>query len=399
MKLEQVFFFVSSLAFVYAFWRRDLGPGYTLALIAILGFSPVFWNAKDNVLSDLPFLLFFYAAAVLVRWAPRDRPGWWRWAVLIGVTLYIAMGTRTAGITLIAGLVLYDVLRYRAITRLTIIALPVCVALVLLQSHFVGSGIGGYAEQLYSTPHTVEVNLMSYSRVLAGFWVASTRNGFSFFVLGIVALLTLAGAFFQYKRGLTIVEAFLAPYFALIVLWTFASGIRLVFPFVPWLVFLALTGLRGLVERFAPRYTTFAACGLMLLIAVPYTLAYRKADFGPIRESNGLPEFNQLCQAVRARTATGDTLIYYRARALSLYTERAASSYNYRGTEQELRQYARNIHATYLITTNAFDTDHGFLSQYAEDHSSGLELTYQNAHFRLYRILAGPDPESTAGHR
>jgi hypothetical protein len=394
MKLEQVLFLLLALVAVYVCWERDLGRGYAMALVAILGFSPHFWAAKDDVLSDLPFLLFFYVAAVLVRWAPRDRPSWWRWAVLIGLALYLATGTRSAGIALIAGLMLYDVLKYRTITRLTVAALPVWAGLLLVQSRFVGSGIGNYDGHFHATLQTVWLNLTLYPGVLAGFWVASTRNGFSFFVLGIVALLMLAGVFFQYKRGITIIEAFVVPYIGMIVLWPFRPGIRLLFPLIPWSVFLALLGLRELTGKFAPRYSKAAVCGFLLLIALPFLEAYSRTDFGPIRQSNGLPEFNQLCQTVRDHTASGDVLIYYRARALSLYTGRVASAYNYQGTQQELIQYARNVHATYLITTNAFDNDHGFLAQYAATYSSTLELTYQNANFKLYRILTDKKPPS-----
>jgi hypothetical protein len=59
MKIEQVIFFVLVLAVVSLYWRRDLGPECTLALVAILGFSPHFWAAKDNVLSDLLFLFYY----------------------------------------------------------------------------------------------------------------------------------------------------------------------------------------------------------------------------------------------------------------------------------------------------------------------------------------------------
>ncbi|HKV61590.1 MAG TPA: hypothetical protein VJO16_06740, partial [Candidatus Acidoferrum sp.] len=158
-------------------------------------------------------------------------------------------------------------------------------------------------------------------------------------------------------------------------------------------------GLRGITEKFYPRHLSTAVCALLLLISVPFVTAYRHMDFGLIRQSTGLPEFNQLCQAVRERTTSQDILIYFRARALALYTSRTASAYNYQGTDQELWQYARNVHATYLITTNAFDEDHGFLAHYAETHSSSLELAYQNANFKLYRIVADADPMASAKSR
>jgi 4-amino-4-deoxy-L-arabinose transferase-like glycosyltransferase len=74
MKFEQVIFFVLALVVICRYWQRELGGKYTLALAAILGLSPHFWAAKDNVLSDLPFLLFFYVAAIFVQHAPRDGP-------------------------------------------------------------------------------------------------------------------------------------------------------------------------------------------------------------------------------------------------------------------------------------------------------------------------------------
>jgi 4-amino-4-deoxy-L-arabinose transferase-like glycosyltransferase len=392
MKFEQVISFVLALAAICLYWQRDLGREYTLALAAILGFSPHFWAAKDNVLSDLPFLLFFYVAALLVQRAPREGLAQWPWAILIGIGLYLAIGTRTAGIALLAGLVLYDLLKYRAITRITVVALCTCAALLLLQSRFIGSEFGSYNGTYHATLGTVGAHLISYPRTLAGFWVASTQTAFSFLLLGVVSLLTLAGLFYQYKRGFTIVEAFLVPYAAIVILWPFSPGIRLVFPVIPWIVFLALTGLRGLTENFAPRHVSTAVCAFLLLISVPFITAYRHSDFGLIRQSTGLPEFNQLCQAVQERTTSQDVLIYFRARALALYTSRAASAYNYQGTDEELWQYSRTVRATYLITTNAFDEDHGFLARYAETHSSSLELAYQNANFKLYRILADATP-------
>jgi hypothetical protein len=202
----------------------------------------------------------------------------------------------------------------------------------------------------------------------------------------------LLGLWSRYKHGLRIVEVLLIPYGAMAVLWPFSPGIRLVFPFVPWIVFLALTGLRDILEKAAPQHSPTALCSFLLLIAVPYIQAYRHADFRTIPESTGMPEFNELCQAVRDRTTPDDVLIYYRARALALYTGRTASAYNFHGTEEELWEYARRIHATYLITTDAFNEDQGFLFSCAQRNSSRLQVIYQNPRFALYRIVF-PQPE------
>jgi hypothetical protein len=52
-----------------------------------------------------------------------------------------------------------------------------------------------------------------------------------------------------------------------------------------------------------------------------------------------------------------------------------------------------------MITTNAFDEDHGFLARYAETHSSNLELTYENPNFKRYRIVADAAPIASTKSR
>jgi hypothetical protein len=65
--------------------------------------------------------------------------------------------------------------------------------------------------------------------------------------------------------------------------------------------------------------------------------------------------------------------------------------YNYLGQDEELSQWAAQIHAKYLVTTSAFNDDAGFLSRFVQRHSSHLDLVYANANFRLYRIHPFPD--------
>jgi hypothetical protein len=388
MKLEQVVFLLLSLIAIYAYWKRDLGSGYTLALVAILGFAPAFWIAKDNVLSDVLFLFFFYLTALLVRSSRRDTRDWWR-AVLIGFVIYLAIGTRVVGISLAAGLALYDVVRLRTISRSTVVSIAVCGASVSLQRYVTGIGLSGYRHE-HPTFHSIASNIAIYTRATGSFWVGSTRNLFAYAVLALLVALVVKGIFAQEKRRFTFVEAALIPYFTIIVIPVDPGGIRMMFPAVPWFGYLVLSGLKGLVEKSAPRYSASAVWTLIILIAIPYGQFYRKQDFGPIRESAGRPEFNQLCQAVRENTGPEDSILYIRARALSLYTGRPASAPNYRGSPAELWQWAANIHAKYFLITNAFNDDQGFLANFVESNAGRFDLVYENANFRLYRIRSFP---------
>ena len=76
---------------------------------------------------------------------------------------------------------------------------------------------------------------------------------------------------------------------------------------------------------------------------------------------------------------------------MALYTDRSAATYNYLGTDQELWQWLQQIHASYLITTTAFDTDGGFLRRFASKYSANLDVKYRNSKFSLYRIQSIPE--------
>jgi hypothetical protein len=389
MKLEQVVFLLLSLIAIYAYWKRDLGSGYALTLTAILGFAPAFWIAKDNVLSDILFLFFFYLTALLVQGSRRDTTAWWRWAVLIGFVIYLATGTRVVGISLAAGLVLYDVVRLRTISRSAIVSLATCGAFVTLQRYLTGIGLSGYPQE-HPTFHSIASNIAIYTRATASFWVGSTRNLFAYAVLAMFLALAVKGFFIRWNRKFSFVEAALIPYVVIILLPRFPGGVRMVFAVAPWIGYLALTGLKDLAEKLAPHHSFGAVWALILLIAMPYGQFYWKQDFGPIRETTGLPEFNQLCQAVRENTGPQDSILYIRARALSLYTGRLASAPNYRGSQAELWQWAASIHAKYLLTTNSFNDDQGFLARFVESNAGSFDLVYENANFRLYRIRSLP---------
>jgi 4-amino-4-deoxy-L-arabinose transferase-like glycosyltransferase len=401
MKIEQVIFFVFTLLLVYIMWRRQLGSGYTLVLIVILGFNPVFWSAKETIVSDVPFLFFFYLFVVVVRWNPQ-RPNYiWLRALLIGTALYLNIGTRSVGVALVPGFLLYEAMQNKRIRRSTWIALTFCATAMIVQSHFVRAMPLSYLQQAHViTPTTIILNVLAYSRALAGFWIASLRNWFALCVLLFFALLTATGMVRQLRRGFDIIECLLVPYLALVLLWPYRGGIRYVFPLIPWIGFLAMTGLRELGHRCGTRYAFIVPLGLLLILGIPYSQAYGNLNFGPIGESSNSPEFNELCAKVRQMTKPDDVLIYYRARALSLYTGRRTSIYNSQGSDRELWRWSDEIGGRYLVTTDAFTSDGGFLTRVVSSHPERLEQIYQNRHFTLYRIRSLDDsPSSPARNR
>ena len=72
MKIELILFFLLSLLMVYFVLRELTDSFLAVAATALVGFNPYFWEFKDEILSDLPFLFLTYTTIFLILRA--DRP-------------------------------------------------------------------------------------------------------------------------------------------------------------------------------------------------------------------------------------------------------------------------------------------------------------------------------------
>jgi hypothetical protein len=386
MKLEVVGFFVLMLVVVAAYWKRDLEWPFLPALIVILGLSPIFWAFKDSVVADVPFLFFFYSTALLARDAPRDGRGWWRWAIATGVFLYLCVGTRTVGLSLLAGLVLYDLAKHRKVTHFVLLALFVCGMCVLLQREFLGTAEQSYADQLHPTVITVVSNLKGYSQDFAMLWTRSLGRTFSLILFGTTTALVCVGIRRHCRKGLTVLDAFLAPYLLIVIIWPSAQGLRFLFPLIPFYLYTMLLGLQDLNRFLTPLWSGAALAAVAGMIAVSYGFAFHHATYGVIRQTDGNPAFNELCGFIRNNTNFGDVLVFRRSRALSLFTSRRGAVYDMKHEDGLAAEFA-GIRAKYVISSPLFEEDRQILIPFIRKHSAEFEAVYENADFRMYRVL------------
>jgi len=395
MKVELVIFFVLILAVAVVYWKNDIEWLYLLALVAFLGFNPTFWAFKDEVLADLPFLFFFYATALLARGAPRDGPGWWKWAVAAGILSYLAVGTRTVGVTLLGGLVLYDWLKCRKITRFVVLAVSVCVVLALAQRQVFGNGEQSYADQLHPTFASLATNLKEYPRYMVLLWTRSLGKSVSLFLFGITTLLAFVGARFHFsEKSNTPLEVFFVPYILALLVFPFTQ-LRYLFPLIPFYLYLMLLGVGKLRNIVRPLWAKAVFATVVVMIGISYVAAFRNVVYDVIRQTDGRPSFNQLCTFIRSHTDPTDVIIFRRSRALSLFTSRPASVYDYKNPNR-LADYVGKIHAAYIISSPIFEEDRDTLIPFIRGHSSLMNQVYENADFQVYRVttyepgLTGP---------
>ena len=225
MKILLITFFVGSLLVMIPLFRRVLPAPYVTVTVLIVGLNPFFWQFKDQVLSDVPFLFFLLVSLLLFMRADEgDDPARHRTmlAVLSGVAAYAAYATRTLGLMLIPCYIAHDLIRYR---RLTInAALPAGIALALASLQYVfWVHDDSYFDSLAS-PLAVVRNVTAYLRTLADLW----ENGYSndvrrilFLGAGVVAAV---GYVSSWRARVSVLHLFPPLYLAPVLAWPRIKG-------------------------------------------------------------------------------------------------------------------------------------------------------------------------------
>jgi len=390
MKAELVLLLCAFLWLFYAAHRRHTAPIVLLAAMLTIGLNPYLLRFKNNVLSDIPFLLFTYAPLSLMRDAPPGTPPRRALAngLLLGGAIYLAYGTRAVGLVLLPTLLTVELIRTRRLTRRTGVALAAFALLAGLQA-CVWPGTGSYLDQLNLDPRLMLRKVEPYLNMLNhDLW----ENGYSRLVRnGLFAAtlaLALAGYVGRIRRGATAFEIFPVFYLSAVILWPANQGTRFLIPVIPLYVLFAFDGLWQLRVLQRHNLRRHAVAGLAVVIFASYAGRAARGYLGPIREGAHVPESRALFRHVRDHTPPDAVLIFRKPRILALYTDRRASMCQAPRRNDDLWRYIRRIGATHLVVSSRLDRP--FMKRFADRNAARLERTFSNAHFTLYRIRPGP---------
>jgi hypothetical protein len=413
MKVELILVFLLAL-FVLAKVVRDFLPSnWQLALIALVGLNPYFWETKDQVESEPVFYLTAYFSVYLVLksyeaiQAGASGLTQLGYALATGVSFYLAYGTRSIGIVLLPSLVLFDLVRNRKLSLPSLYAVGavgLAVGLIVLQTillrsdrAYVETVSSGSTSFLRDWAQFALNNVSLYTTSLTQIWDnGHSKLGRLVMTLGMMAL-ALGGFLSQLVKRVTFIEVFVALYTICVVIAPMDGGIRYLLPVVPFFIFYALQGIRLLTEQQPFKsFKTMAFGGIAAAVVLTYVLGYSVYSFREVPNGISRVEAVEFFDYINRQTTQNDVVIFGKPRALSLYTGRKSSFYPVvRDDDQRIWNYFRKIKATYIVAgpLGVEPEEDEFLAGFLNRNQSHLRETFSNAVVKVYRISGIPAAE------
>lgn len=395
MKLLMIGCLLAFLAIAAVYFRGELPWGAVAALVALLGLNHYFLD-DASIGSDLPFLVFLYLALLLVQEGeraagrPRRRTACY---LAAGAAAWLCFGTRTVGFVVLPAAVGADLLRFRRVTRPSLLACAVFGVLAAVQTATFGSG-GRYLDQLSADVPALVHNASGYAVQLAAFW----RNGYSKPAAGalcaVVSALSAVGFVGAVRRGAAAREVFVLFYLGVVLLWPSYQGFRFLGPVAPLWLFYAMKGLGHPWLAGWARLRLALAAGLGAAAAATYAAQFTVRQYGPLPEGVTRAESVELFDYVRAHTRPDDVIVFVKPRAMALFTQRRCSVYHQPARDEELWDYFGRIGARYLVVVRRDAAMQGaerdevleYLRGFAARNRDRLAPVWANEDFAVYEI-------------
>ena len=407
MKIVVCAFFFSTLYILYLFYRTQLPWPYSSGLILLFGLNPVFWGFKEEIYADFPFVFFVWTTLYGLKKHYDDSeeqqyaPGT-PYAIVVGICMYLAYGTRTIGIVLPASLALFELLRFKKLSGFAATVLLTVGSLVALQAALLSDGSGGYLSLLTeqrskAIAEIVLENIVVYLKDIPTYWDNGYSKPAKVALFMIVSLLATVGFLRRVKDGITIQEVFLFLYLCVLAAFPYPTH-RYVYPVIPIYFFYAYRGALE-VGGFSAGRWRHVPLALTALIVVSYSFKYAAVDYGPIREGIEKKESKELFQHLIVNSQANDVIIFRKPRALALLTGRRSSIYpkpshhDDASLDEKAWTYFRDIHARYIVIgatawvrNPVRMEDIEWERHFVERYKDRCEQVFSNADFQVYAL-------------
>jgi hypothetical protein len=414
MKIYLVFFFLLSLLPLFLLFRDKLSNLQSLLLVAVLGFNSWFFDFRDHISSDLPYLFFSSLTLLLIQRFIILNKIWINKSVsyfLIGFFIFFSYFIRPFGFLLLPTLlcaqyfyggkriknfILFDKLKFMPYIIFLILNV---VSIWIFSFEGLSGGKYGHLNKLFSEIRLSSIIMnIKYYTVLPARYFPYLFVQYSVFGLGydkihlilylIMLFLVVLGMIRNSKDDFIYILYVLLNLTLVIIFPSRASWY--IMPIFPFFIYFLFAGLKGISLSLdlsnKVRFTNINAasffCIGLILISLVYMLhtAHKSIIFnksGQVLNGPYSPDSIELFNYIKKHTGKDDAIIFHKPRAMTLYTDRKSFALNHLGFRPEI---AYNSDAKYVAIAKEKYTDFDLR---IEDFQGKLQCEFENKSFFL----------------
>jgi len=411
MKLAQLACYCLSLLVIGRLFGRNLSTVCVLAVLALLAFNPYVWNQKDTVQSEYLYLLFSFLGLLLMLWHYNRGtagiiPGI---GLLLGVTMYLAYGTREIGVVLPLTLVGYEIVALRRITGTALVAVAVFLVLALLQKNIMtaapihpelheqlaalaaGEGMkeAVHISIIRFDPSHIARQVLRYAESIKDYWSGDYLA--SWIVAILATLLAIAGFARRVWQNFSVLEIYTAGYLAVIFLFAGFQGMRYLLPVFPLYLFYAFAGMQFSATFLGRRIALVLFAFVLACAGIVYLHEYRKQDFSVIVNGISTPDALAMFDYINNTAGPQDIIVFRKPRVMALITGRDSSVYPPNYNPPLLLRYLDVLGADYVVT-GRFEMDDRTLKPVIAEYPDRFTPVFNSGDFTVYTYRSAKVP-------
>jgi hypothetical protein len=387
MKILIILFWQACLWLIFLLFRKKLSFGSCLWVLFLTSLHPFMYFFTNSILSEIPFLFFMLTGLLLAEYLYGNLPAQPKkhlYFLALGIVMYLAYGTRPIGAVFVPTLIAYDLFKHRRVHGETAIAVGVCLGLMIVQ-WFLGIDPAVYAKNF---GFSMGAFLYKSAFYFAFFYVLTSVFSFKVF-FWVTFFFFFVGFYGSLRKNFSLIEMFCLFYVGVVFLHvipaTFFDAQRLFIPMIPFAFYYIFLGTSEIVSFFNKKAAPVAGTLIFIIILALQISMIRKAiPFHRLQEYDVTnKEASELFDYIKNKTDPKDVFIFSKPRALTLFTQRFASTYHTPENAKDLWKYMQDIRVAYIVVFWKYDP---YLKDFVTACDKKCVQVYQNKDFRIFKV-------------
>ena len=386
-----------ALIVIYLIYRQEVKLPTALILLLMMGLSPYFISFKREIRSDIPFMLAGLSFVAWVEYVYRKQSFNYRTILIATLLAFTCYLIRTVGFVMLAALLVSDLIRQKRPTYFTLWTISLTIILVGISRLMLGGGEESYFDQF--THYSPLIILKGFEHYLIhsirGFWAGPSIHlrDYTLPILWLMAIPFIIYGFIQRaKRSTLFMELFFLFFLGVILAWPSVQELRFLYPILPLFLLYAGIGFEESLAQLKSRTTPQVIYALATVFAVGIVTIYLVraqkiiVSESPITDGPYTSESAALFQFVRKETDPESIFVFFKPRALSLYTDRKASTFPYDQPVPVAIDYLEEISTDYVIVKNEADASNTSLANLVQTCENSFNQVFDNKIFKMYHL-------------